>query len=165
VTKASRIFQFKLRLTHHMFCRHMHKYLANDQEYSVEFWISLSTSNKERDVFNAWLWRQTRRVNSSPEKKRLPRDLAVSDILPGIVAQVKHEVGSSFLYYSRWITRPLSHSSNLSVTSHTDTFLLILFPGLRSHPHLPDSSPATLPPSTWCNPAQSRHFSPLLERS
>jgi len=41
------------------------------------------------------------RVNSSPEKKRLPRDLAVSDILPGIVAQVKHEVGSSFLYYSR----------------------------------------------------------------
>lgn len=41
------------------------------------------------------------RVNSSPEEKRLPRDLAVSDILPGIVAQVKREVGSPFLYYSR----------------------------------------------------------------
>jgi len=32
-----RIFQFKLMFTHHMFCRYMHKYLANDQEYSVEF--------------------------------------------------------------------------------------------------------------------------------
>jgi len=50
------------------------------------------------------------RVNSSPEEKRLPRNPAVSDILPGIVAQVKREVGSPFLYYSRWITRPLSHS-------------------------------------------------------
>lgn len=41
------------------------------------------------------------RVNSSPEEKRLPRNPAVSDILPGIVAQVKREVGSPFLYYSR----------------------------------------------------------------
>lgn len=41
------------------------------------------------------------RVNSSPEEKELPRDPAVSDILPGIVAQVKRVVGSPFLYYSR----------------------------------------------------------------
>jgi hypothetical protein len=36
------------------------------------------------------------RVNSSPKEKGLPRDPAVSDILPGIVAQVKCEVGEPF---------------------------------------------------------------------
>jgi len=43
-------------------------------------------------------------VNSSPKEKGLPLllpDPVVSDILPGIVAQVKREVGSPFLYYSR----------------------------------------------------------------
>lgn len=42
-------------------------------------------------------------------EKTPPRDLARVRY-PGIVAQVKHEVESPFLYYSRWITRPLSHS-------------------------------------------------------
>lgn len=106
------------------------------------------------------------RVNSSPEEKGLPRDPAVSDILPGIVAQVKREVGSPFLYYSRWITRPLSHSLQFKYNEpHTDTFLLILFPGLRTHPHLPNPSFASSSPPMWCNPTQSRHFSPLLERT
>jgi len=63
---------FKLMLTHHVFCRYMHKYLANDQEYSVEFWISLSTSNKGRDVFNAWLWRQTRPRQFISRKEKTP---------------------------------------------------------------------------------------------
>lgn len=122
-----------------------HRYLANDQEYPVKFWISFPCTHNTRC---SWIRDETfsmpdydvghGRVNSSPEEKGLPRDTAVSDILPGIVAQVKRQVGSPFLYYSRWITRPLSHSLQFKYNEpHTDTFLLILFPGLRTHPHLP----------------------------
>lgn len=112
------------------------------------------------------------RVNSSPEEKRLPRDPTVSDILPGIVAQVKREVGSPFLYYSRWITRPLSHSLQFKcnephryIPSYSFSGSPFSSPTYPTH-FLPSSPPP--PPFhslTWCNPAQSRHFSPLLERS
>lgn len=108
------------------------------------------------------------RVNSSPEEKRLPpRSSRVSDILPGIVAQVKREVGSPFLYYSRWITRPLSHSLQFKCNEPHRYIPSYSFSGsLFSPPFLPtypNSSTAT-PLQRDVIPAQSRHFSPLLER-
>lgn len=79
------------------------------------------------------------------KRKDLPRDLAVSDILPGIVAQVKREVGSPFLYYSRWITRPLSHSLQFKCNEPHRYIPSYSFSGSPfSPPHLPNSSPATL---------------------
>lgn len=148
-----------------MFRRYIHRYLANDQEYSVRFWISLSTKSRIRDDTFLMPDYEHGHVNSSSKEKRLPRDLAVSDILPGIVAQVKREVGSPFLYYSRWITRPLSHSLQFkcnephryipSYSFSESPFSPPLTQLISCHPP---------PPSTWCNPAQSRHFSPLLER-
>lgn len=105
--------QFKLvfKYAYHMLRRYVHRYLANDQEYSVEFWISLSTRSWTRDETFSMLDYDVGhgRVNSSPKRKDSSRDLARVRY-PGIVAQVKHEVESPFLYYSRWITRPLSHS-------------------------------------------------------
>lgn len=108
-------FQFKyvFKYAYHISRKYTHGYLANDQECTVKFWISLSARSRMRDeTFSMPDYGIGHdRVNSSPEEKRLSlHDLAVSDILPGIVAQVKREVGSPFLYYSRWITRPLSHS-------------------------------------------------------
>lgn len=105
--------QFKLvfKYAYHMLRRYVHRYLANDQEYSVDV-LNIAFDeilNKGRDVFNAWLWRWTWPRQFITEEKRLP-PWSSRVRYPGIVAQVKHEVESPFLYYSRWITRPLSHS-------------------------------------------------------
>lgn len=81
-----------------------------------------------------------------PKRKGSPHDPTVSDILPGIVAQVKREVGSPFLYYSRWITRPLSHSLQFKCNEPHRYIPSYSFSG---SPFSPPLTPTHLLPSSY----------------
>lgn len=100
----------------YIFCKytlHTHKYLAlmiKNIPSSFEYRFRRDLEYGPRRFQCLIMTLDTTTSIHLSKRKDLPRDLAVSDILPGIVAQVKREVGSPFLYYSRWITRPLSHS-------------------------------------------------------
>lgn len=99
-----------------------------------------------RDVFNVWLWRRTRPRQFISRREKDPPRSDVSDILPGIVAQVKREVGSPFLYYSRWITRPLSHSLQFKCNEPHRYIPSYSFSG---SPFSPPLTPTHLLPSSY----------------